>query len=65
MADNLAIPYGISDFCLFPKRHRFGGVKHSYLVELKYSAADAPGSERAAKYGGSVNSQRQTPGGKT
>ncbi|MBR3086893.1 MAG: AAA family ATPase [Kiritimatiellae bacterium] len=40
---------GYSDFFLFPKREGDDVPTHSYIVELKYSAADAPDSELAAK----------------
>ena len=36
---------GFCDFCLFPERVHFGDVTHSYLVELKYSKADATDGE--------------------
>ena len=45
---------GYCDFALFPERTYFGDVKHSYLVELKSSNADAPESELAAKYAEAV-----------
>ena len=41
---------GFCDFALFPERCHFGDVQHSYLIEMKSSAADAPDSEIAAKY---------------
>ena len=40
---------GFCDFCLFPERFRFGDVRHSYLIELKYSARDAGEAELAAR----------------
>ena len=51
MEPEMELSRGFCDFCLFPERHRFGDVRHSYLVELKHSASDAPASELAAKYG--------------
>ena len=41
---------GFCDFALFPERTYFGDAKHSYLIELKHSAADATDAEIAAKY---------------
>ncbi|MBQ6925129.1 MAG: PD-(D/E)XK nuclease domain-containing protein, partial [Kiritimatiellae bacterium] len=46
---------GYCDFALFPERTYFGDVKHSYLVELKSSNADAPDAELAAKYAEAVD----------
>ena len=40
---------GYCDFCLFPERVYNGDVRHSYIVELKYSGADASPDELAAK----------------
>ncbi len=34
---------------LFPERVYYGDAKHSYIVELKHSKADAPDAELAAK----------------
>ncbi len=45
---------GYCDFALFPERTYFGDVKHSYLVELKSSKADATEAELAAKYAEAV-----------
>ncbi len=50
LAPEMELSRGFCDFCLFPERHRFGDVPHSYLVELKYSAKDASDAELAAKY---------------
>ena len=50
MEPEMELSRGFCDFCLFPDRYRFGDVRHSYLVELKYSKADAPEAELAAKY---------------
>ena len=50
MEPEMELSRGFCDFCLFPERYRFGDVRHSYLVELKYSAADAADAEIAAKY---------------
>ncbi len=50
MEPEMELSRGFCDFCLFPDRYRFGDVRHSYLVELKYSKADAPETELAAKY---------------
>ena len=44
-----ASDYGV-DFALFPERFHYGDVKHSYLIELKFSAKDASVVELAAKY---------------
>ena len=41
---------GFCDFALFPERTYFGDAKHSYLIELKHSDADATDDEIAAKY---------------
>jgi len=49
MEPEMELSRGFCDFCLFPERFRSGDVKHSYLVELKYSAKDAPDSELEAK----------------
>ncbi len=46
---------GYCDFALFPERTYFGDVKHSYLVELKISKADATDAELAAKYAEAVD----------
>ena len=40
---------GYSDFFLFPERIYHGGVKHSYIVELKHSKKGASDAELAAK----------------
>ena len=40
---------GYCDFCLFPERVYYGDAKHSYIVELKYSKADASDADLAAK----------------
>ncbi len=50
MEPEMELSRGFCDFCLFPDRIRSKGVAHSYLVELKYSAKDAPDAEIAAKY---------------
>ena len=50
MEPEMELSRGFCDFCLFPDRYRFNDVKHSYLVELKYSKRDASESELAAKY---------------
>ena len=50
LAPEMELARGFCDFCLFPERHRFGDVTHSYLVELKHSAKDASDAELAAKY---------------
>ena len=50
LAPEMELARGFCDFCLFPERHRFGDVPHSYLVELKHSAKDASDAELAAKY---------------
>ena len=49
MEPEMELSRGFCDFCLFPERHRFGDVKHSYLIELKYSKADADEAELDAK----------------
>ena len=41
---------GYCDFALFPERVHFGDVRHSYLIELKVSDAEATEAELAAKY---------------
>ena len=41
---------GYCDFALFPERVHFGDAKHSYLIELKISKADADDADIAAKY---------------
>ncbi len=41
---------GFCDFALFPERCHYGDVPHSYLIELKFSKADASEEELAAKY---------------
>ncbi|MCQ2394312.1 MAG: ATP-binding protein [Kiritimatiellae bacterium] len=40
---------GYCDFCLFPERVYNGDVRHSYIVELKYSKPDATEAELAVK----------------
>ena len=40
---------GYCDFCLFPERVYYGDARHSYIVELKYSKADADEADLAAK----------------
>ena len=45
---------GYCDFALFPERTYFGDVKHSYLIELKHSDADATDGEIAAKFAEAV-----------
>ena len=49
MEPEMELSRGFCDFCLFPERFRSGDVKHSYLVELKYSAKDASDAEIEAK----------------
>ena len=49
MEPEMELSRGFCDFCLFPERFRSGDVQHSYLIELKYSAKDAPDSELEAK----------------
>ncbi len=49
MEPEMELSCGFCDFCLFPERYRYGDVKHSYLVELKYSKADADEAELDAK----------------
>ena len=41
---------GFCDFALFPERVHFGDVRHSYLIELKYDAADASDVRLDAQY---------------
>ena len=41
---------GYCDFALFPERVHFGDAKHSYLIELKISPADASDADLAARY---------------
>ena len=50
MAPEMELSRGFCDFCLFPERYRSADVPHSYLVELKYSKADASDAELAVKY---------------
>ena len=50
MEPEMELSRGFCDFCLFPERHRYGDVRHSYLVELKYAKTDAGESELAAQY---------------
>ncbi|MBQ7190226.1 MAG: AAA family ATPase [Kiritimatiellae bacterium] len=50
LAPEMGLSRGFCDFCLFPERYRSADVPHSYLVELKYSKADASEEELAAKY---------------
>ena len=50
MAPEMELSRGFCDFCLFPERYRSADVPHSYLVELKFSKADASESDLAAKY---------------
>ena len=50
MEPEMELSRGFCDFCLFPERHRFGDVQHSYLVELKYSAKDATDEEIESKH---------------
>ena len=50
MAPEMELSRGFCDFCLFPERYRSADVPHSYLVELKYSKADASDADLAAKY---------------
>ena len=49
MAPEMELSRGFCDFCLFPERYRSADVPHSYLVELKFSKADASEAELAAK----------------
>ena len=49
MEPEMELSRGFCDFCLFPERHHYGDVQHSYLVELKYSAKDASDEELEAK----------------
>ena len=51
MEPEMELSHGFCDFCLFPERHRYGDVKHSYLIELKYDKADAPQERLDAQYG--------------
>ena len=50
---------GYCDFCLFPERVYYGDAKHSYIVELKHSKADAPDAELAAKAADGIAKLRQ------
>ena len=50
MAPEMELSRGFCDFCLFPERYRSADVPHSYLVELKFSKADASEADLAAKY---------------
>ena len=50
MEPEMELSRGFCDFCLFPERHHFGDVRHSYLIELKYDAADASEARLDAQY---------------
>ena len=50
MEPEMELSRGFCDFCLFPERHHFGDVRHSYLIELKYDKADAPQERLDAQY---------------
>ena len=50
---------GYTDFCLFPERVYYGDAQHSYIVELKYSKADAPEADLAAKAADGIAKLRQ------
>ena len=50
MAPEMELSRGFCDFCLFPERYRSADVPHSYIVELKFSKADASEADIAAKY---------------
>ena len=50
LAPEMELSRGFCDFCLFPERFRYGDVRHSYLIELKFSAKEAPEAELAAKF---------------
>ena len=50
LAPEMELSRGFCDFCLFPERYRSADVPHSYLVELKYSKADATEADLAEKY---------------
>ena len=50
MEPEMELSRGFCDFCLFPERHRFGDVRHSYIIELKYAAADATAEKLDAQY---------------
>ena len=50
---------GYCDFCLFPERVYYGDAKHSYIVELKYSKADASDADLAAKAEDGIAKLRQ------
>ena len=50
---------GYTDFCLFPERVYYGDAQHSYIVELKYSKADAPETDLAVKAADGIAKLRQ------
>ena len=50
---------GYCDFCLFPERVYYGDAQHSYIVELKYSKADADEADLAAKAADGIAKLRQ------
>ncbi|MDO5320368.1 MAG: AAA family ATPase [bacterium] len=50
---------GYCDFCLFPERVYYGDARHSYIVELKYSKADADEADLAAKAADGIAKLRQ------
>ena len=55
----MELAQGFCDFCLFPERVYYGDAKHSYIVELKHSAADAPDAELKTKAEEGVAKLRQ------
>jgi len=50
MAPEMELSRGFTDFALFPERVYYCDCPHSYLIELKFSAANAPDDEIARKY---------------
>ena len=55
----MELKQGFCDFCLFPERVYYGDAKHSYIVELKHSAADASEAELRAKADEGIAKLRQ------
>ena len=55
----MELAQGFCDFCLFPERVYYGDVQHSYIVELKHSAADASDAELATKADEGIAKLRQ------
>ena len=50
MAPEMELSRGFTDFALFPERVYYGDCPHSYLIELKFSAANASDDEIEKKH---------------